>query len=327
LLAIAWLGLVSIAVVPLPRATPILRQVTAFTLPRVKGRIDHMALDEAGQRLFVVALGNNSLEVLDVRSGKRLRSVTGFREPQGVGFLATPPRLFVANGGDGSISMLDARSFRTLRKIHVGEDADNVRVDAPGRRVYVGFGSGALALLDAATGDSLARLELPAHPEAFEIENGGSRIFVNVPDAGEVSVVDRARGQMTEHWRLGDVQANFPIAFYPAGKRLFIGCRRPAVLLVLDSATGKRLAAVPIDGDPDDLFFDARARKLYASCGAGFIDVLAVPDTGAPSMFRRVPTAPGARTSLFDEAQGRLYVAVPHRGTQAARVLVFEVAR
>jgi DNA-binding beta-propeller fold protein YncE len=286
-----------------------------------------MALDAAGRRLFVVALGNNSVEVLDLSSGRQVRSLTGFDEPQGVGFVASPPRLFVASGGDGSVSVLDAGSFKPLRKIRLAGDADNVRLAAAEGRVYVGFGSGGLAVLDAATGDSLGRVELPAHPESFELERGGSRIFVNVPEAGEVTVLDRAQGRITGHWRLGSARANFPMAFDPNGKRLFIGCRRPAVVLVLDAVTGKRMTEVPIAGDVDDLFYDSRARRLYASCGAGFVDILEVPVSGAPRTIGRTTSAPGARTSLFDESRGRLFLAVPHRRKQRAEVRVFEIAR
>ena len=304
-----------------------LRLVQTIALPGVEGRIDHMASDPVTQRLFVVALGNNTLEVVDLRSGRRVRSLPGFSEPQGVGFVPSPPRLFVANGGDGSVAVLEADSFRVLRRIRLGDDADNVRVDEAARRVYVGFGSGALGVLDAVDGDGLGRVELPAHPESFQLEEGGRRVFVNVPQSGEVTVVDRTRGQVVGHWDLAGAHANFPLAVDPARRRLFVGCRNPAAVLVLSAETGRRLAKVPIDGDADDLFFDGRTRRLYASCGAGFIDILKVPDAGPPETLARVPTAAGARTSLFDAARERLYLAVPHRGTQEAEIRIFEVAR
>src|SRR5439155_25291394 len=136
-----------------PKAPPHLRQVAAIPLPDVEGRIDHMALDDSGQRLFVVALGNNSVEVIDLHSGRRVRSLSGFREPQGVGYVASPPRLFVADGGDGSCAMLEGRSLQVLRTIPLGDDADNVRADAKAGRVCVGYGGGALATLDAVTGE------------------------------------------------------------------------------------------------------------------------------------------------------------------------------
>lgn len=303
-----------------------LRLVRTIPLGGVEGRIDHMALDASGQRLFLVALGNNTIEVLDVRSGRRVRSLTGFSEPQGVGFVPSPPRLFVANGGDGTVTVLDADSLRILRTVPLGDDADNVRVDDAHGHVYVGFGSGGLATLDAKTGDVLGRVELPGHPESFQLEGGGSRVVVNVPDADEVSVVDRDRGRVVAHWRLGDAKANFPMALDSAGRRAFVGCRRPALVVVLDSATGKKLTEIPIDGDADDLFFDARTRRLLASCGAGFIDVIAAPTAGPLRILSRIPTATGARTSLFDPESRRFYLAVPHKGTQAAEVRIFEIA-
>ena len=137
-LAIASLGLHAATValatgVKLPPRPPLLRPVGTIALPGVEGRIDHMALDAVGQRLFVVALGNNSVEVIDLRAGRRVLDLTGFNEPQGIGFVPSPPRLYVTNGGDGSCAMLDAGSYRRLQTIHLGDDADNVRVDAARR--------------------------------------------------------------------------------------------------------------------------------------------------------------------------------------------------
>src|SRR3989442_6715253 len=164
LVAITGIGPLSLTAPSPSVAVPLLRQVMTVPLPGVEGRIDHMVLDDAGRRIFLVALGNNSVEVLDLRLGRRIRSLTGFSEPQGVGFVASPPRLFVANGGDGSVSVLDAGSFRPLRTIRLDDDADNVRVDAPARRVYVGFGTGGLARLLAGTGGHLARPPASAPP-------------------------------------------------------------------------------------------------------------------------------------------------------------------
>jgi DNA-binding beta-propeller fold protein YncE len=304
-----------------------LRLVQTIALPGVEGRIDHMALDADGQRLFVAALGNNTVEVLDLRAGRRVRSLREFHAPQGVGFVASPPRLFVANGGDGSVTVLEADSFRVVKTMPLEEDADNVRVDASGHRVYVGYGSGGLATLDAATGELIKGAELPGHPESFQLEADGPRVFVNVPKSREVCVVDRAQEELIAHWRMDDSQANFAMALDPAGKRVFIGRRRPAQVVVLDAAVGSRLGAVPIDGDVDDLFFDAATRRLFASCGAGYIDVIAAPAAGTLRVLNRIRTAVEARTSLFDPAGRRLFLAVPHRGTQAAEVRVFEVAR
>jgi len=303
-----------------------LRLVQTIALPGVEGRIDHMALDSHGGRLFVAALGSNALMVVDVRAGRRIRSVTGFHEPQGVGFVASPPRVFVSNGGDGRVAVLDADSYRTLRTVQLGDDADNVRVDVSAGRVLVGFGTGGLATLDAATGELLGRIELPGHPEAFQLQSARPRVFVNVPDSNQVDVVDRVRQAVVARWRL-DSQANFPMALDSAGHRVFVGCRKPAQLVVLDSETGRKLATLPIDGDVDDLYFDTRSHWLFASCGSGFVDVIEASSGGSPRLVVQTPTAAGARTSQFDPAMRRLYVAVPHRGARIAELQVFEVAQ
>src|SRR6266853_2355567 len=103
----------------------------AKTIPleKVEGRIDHMATDIAGQRLFVAALGNNTVEILDLKAGKTLQSLPGFAEPQGIAYVPELDRVFVANGQDGTCRILDGHSFKTISSVQCGEDADNVRYD------------------------------------------------------------------------------------------------------------------------------------------------------------------------------------------------------
>src|SRR6185503_5851459 len=109
-------------------------------LPGVGGRIDHLAYDAAGHRLFVAALGNNTVEVVDLATRTRLHPITGLHEPQGVQYLPTPGKLVVANGGDGACIFFDGKSYAEIGRVALGDDADNVRFD--GSRVYVGYGSG-----------------------------------------------------------------------------------------------------------------------------------------------------------------------------------------
>ncbi len=304
-----------------------LRFVQTIALDGVEGRIDHMAVDPHGRRLFVAALGNGTVEVIDLRAGKRVRSLRGFREPQGVGFVASPPRLFVANGGDGSCDVLDARTFARIRKLRLSGDADNVRFDSRTGRVYVGYGAGAIRVLDPATGDSLGDIMLPAHPEGFQLETGGARGFVNVPDEAEVAIVDGTRGGMVGKRTIGGFAANYPMALDETAHRLFVGCRRPSAVLVFDDRTGRRVADVSIDRDVDDLLYDPSTRELFASCGAGFIDVLGTGITGEFGKIAKIVTAPGARTALYEPGQRRLYLAVPHRGAQPAEIRVFESSK
>ena len=298
--------------------------VRAVELPHVEGRIDHLAFDAASQRLYVAALGNNSVEVLDAGAGTHLRSLPGFREPQGIAVIPDIKAVAVANGQGDGVQLIGAEDYRTGSSIRLGDDADNVRYDAAAKRVYVGFGDGALAAIDPIGAKVLAQATLAGHPESFQLERGGSRVFVNVPTAQHVAVVDRGSMKVTATWPVTSAGANYPMALDEANHRLFIGCRRPAKVLVFDMTTGKQSASFDTVGDTDDLFYDVARKRLYVTGGEGFIDV--VQDQGANGFARvaHIPTAAGARTSLFVADQGRLYLAVPHRGSQQAEIRVFE---
>src|SRR5262245_58696916 len=183
----------------------------SIPLPGVKGRIDHLAWDAKGKRVFIAALGNGTVEVVDVAKGKVVRGVEGLREPQGILFLAASNQLVVACGGDGSCRFYDADSLRLLDSVDCREDADNARFDAAGRGLYVGYGGGGLAVVDVATRRRISEIKLDGHPESFQLESQGTRIFVNVPRARHVAVVDRGKGAVTATWKLS-ADANFPMA-------------------------------------------------------------------------------------------------------------------
>ena len=293
--------------------------VKTIALPGVKGRFDHFAIDAKGQRLFVAALGNNTLEVVDVDAGKRLKSITGLHKPTGVAYLPEANRIGVANGDDGTFKLIDGASNDLANNLRGLDDADNVRRDARSKLIYVGYGNGALAILDSAGRKKLGEIKLPAHPESFQLEADGPRIFVNVPDAKQVTVIDREKRAVVARWPMEKFQANFPMALDQASHRLFVGCRKPPRLVVLDTENGTAVTDLEISGDTDDLFFDAKRNRLYVSCGAGFLNVFQQRDADRYQALATLPTAAGARTCLFVPELGRLYLAVPHRGALRGR--------
>ena len=292
-------------------------------LAKVDGRIDHLAYDAAGQRLFVAALGNNTVEVVDLKTEKRIQSLPGFAEPQGIAYVPELDRLFVANGSDGTCRILDGHSFKTIKTVEVGDDADNVRYDAGAKKIYVGYGDGALGVLDAETGEKIGDIKLAGHPESFRLETGGARIFVNVPGAGHIAVVDREKRVVVATWPLKDARSNFPMALDETDHRLFVGCRSPAKLLVYDSASGALVTNIGISSDTDDLFYDAKTRFLYVSCGAGDVDIIKQAGPDNYLTIKAVSTAAGARTSLFIPELKLLCVAVPHRWSQEAEIRIY----
>jgi len=291
-------------------------------MPGVEGRIDHLAVDLAGKRLFVAALGNDTVEVVDTSGLRVIKSISGLHEPQGIRFLPDRNRVVVANGGDGSTVFYDGTTLAPVRTAKTSGDADNVRYDPKTGRVYVGYGDGALGSFDP-DGKPLGDVKLAGHPESFQLESSGPRIFVNVPSAGHVAVLDRDKQTVTATWRVTAAGANYPMALDEANRRLFLGCRRPAKLLVYDTQSGTFVTAVDIVGDTDDLFYDSTQKRLYVIGGEGLITVLEQQDADHYRLVQKIPTAAGARTGLFVPELGKLFVAVPHRGAQRAEIRVY----
>ena len=311
-----------VATAALPSAEP-LTLLRTVELPGVKGRIDHLAVDLTTGHLFVAALGNDTVEVIDGRAGTWLRRQSGFHEPQGIAFAPDAGLVAVANGQSGDLVLFDHADGRVLKTVPFGGDADNVRYDAPAKKLFVGYGSGAIGAVGL-DGRRAGEVKLQGHPESFQLERNGSRIFVNVPDARQIAVLDRAAMKLVGTWPVTEAAANYPMALDEANHRLFIGCRNPAVVLIYDTRSGKRVGSSPIVGDTDDLFYDEARKRLYVTGGEGFIDVFQQNDADHLTRIAHVASAGGARTSLYVSEQGRLYVAVPLRGGQKSEIRIYE---
>lgn len=295
--------------------------VQTIALPGVEGRFDHAAYDPATHRLFFAALGNGSLEVVDTQAGARVHSIERLKKPTGVLWLPDSKQLVVACGNEGTVRFYDGASYELQGSVNKLDDADNLRFDRPANRIYVGYGEGALGVIDPETRTLVASIALQAHPEAFQLETQGKRIFVNVPDAQHVAVVDREQAKVIETWPLGEFHSNFPMALDEAGQRLYIGCRRPARLLVLDTQSGKVASDHALRGDIDDFVLLHETQRLFASCGEGFLDSFRLPTEGGPiARNPSTPTARGARTCFHFPKENWLCVAVPRYGDQGAEL-------
>ena len=302
-----------------------LRLTKTIALPGVEGRIDHFAFDAAGERLFVCALGNNTVEVVDLRKGVRVHSITGFGAPQGIAYIPELNRIFVANDKGGICKIYDGKSFEAVGELDFKDDADNVRYDDATKKVYVGFGSGGIAVVNAPDGKQIGSIKLSAHPEAFELEKTGKRIFANVPNSRHVAVIDRDKSDVVATWKTDLAFANFPMALDEAHHSLFIGCRMPSKLVVLNTDSGDVVAKIDISGDPDDVFYDRKRHRIYAICGAGKIDIIEQTDANNYKGLTKIDTAEGARTGLFVPERDTLFVAVPHRGSQQAEIRAYQI--
>ena len=291
-------------------------------LGQVSGRIDHLAIDLGRNRLFVAELGNDSVGVVDLDAGKTERTLTGLREPQGVGYEPTTDTLYVANAADGSVRLFQGRDLHPIGRIDLGNDADNVRVDPRGGRIFVGHGKGALAVIDPLQRTKISDIALAAHPESFQLDPDNARVFVNVPDAHQVAAVDLSLGRQAATWRFPDARANFPMALDLEARQVLVAYRRSARLVAFEMGDGSVKGSLDLCDDADDLFVDRRRHRLYASCGEGVVDVFE-RRTDQYVRLGHVPTASGARTSLFVPELDRLFVAVRATFREPAAIWIF----
>lgn len=295
-------------------------------LPDVQGRIDHMSIDVKGQRLFVSALGNHTLEVIDLKAGKRTNTIPGLQEPQGALYVPGIDRLYVASSKDGTVKIFDATQLKLLKTVDYGDDADNLRYDSSRERVYVGFGDGALGELDS-DGQKIGEIKLDSHPESFQLEKNSARIYVNLPKSRKIAVLDREKGTVLTTWGTGMSFNNYPMALDEQNHRLFVVTRLPARLLVMDTGSGKIVQTLSAVGDCDDVFYDQSRKRIYASGGEGAISVFEQQDADHYKEVARIATVKGARTSFFSPDLGRLYLAVRRQGSSPAMIQVFEASR
>jgi DNA-binding beta-propeller fold protein YncE len=316
--------------------SPALSPKNPIHLTKVEGRMDHLGIDVKGQRLFATAFDNHTLEVIDLKTGRQIRTIADLNEPQGAFYDAANNRLFEANGGDGTVKIFDGTTFQLLQTVTLDLDADNVRYDVRGKHIVVGFGGekflagkvarpgggGALAILDS-NGKNIGEIDMDAHPESFQLEKIGTRVFVNVPDKQEVEVADLVKGKVLARWPVS-CTTNFPMALDEAHHRLFVGCRIPARLAIFDTETGKIVASPTIVEHTDDLFFDASKGRIYI-LGEGFIEAWREKDPDHYELIGRYPTPADGRTGLLVPDLGELFETIPHHGQQGAQISVYEI--
>jgi DNA-binding beta-propeller fold protein YncE len=336
-----------------------LLQIGSIPLKGVEGRLDHLAYDTRSQRMFVAALENHSVEVIDLARRRRVHQITGISEPQGLLCLPGRNRLLVCSRGDGTCRSFDTTTFQEGPWIDLGRNADNVRFDSDAQLIYVASGGepgngllsaiNLVSLLPAAQGgqpapphspadfllnqhrqaDPRMEIQLPAHPESFQLDSPNHRLLVNIPDEHSIAVLRIGTNGFTNAaaWPVTVGERNFPMALDAASARLFIACRTPPRLAVCDSRAGNLLSQTPCIGDADDMFYDANLKRVYVIGGEGFVDVFQLPDTAQePARLAHLPTAPRARTGLFIPELRMLTVAAPHTTNRPAAVLLFQAS-
>jgi DNA-binding beta-propeller fold protein YncE len=300
-----------------------LELLQTIPLKGVAGRLDHVAIDRAHGRLFVANLSNNSLDIVDLKAGKLIKQILDQKKIQGIAYSPELDRIYVGNGTAGTCNVFDGRDYQLLKSIPL-PGADNVRY-LPGRRlVYVGHAEKKLTALDAETYETKATIELPGRPEGFQLGTKRPLLYMNTVEPTRLVVVDTVKNEARHSYPLKLADRAYPLAVDEANHRLFLGCRDKPSVVVLNSESGEEVTSIAIPADIDDLFYDAKNKRLYASCGAGSLAVLRQRDADHYETLETVPTTKLARTCFFDPAGERLYLLVPRQeGEEGPTIRVY----
>jgi DNA-binding beta-propeller fold protein YncE len=312
-----------------------LKLIQTIPMPNVQGRMDHLGVDIKGQRLFAAALGDNqnTVEVIDLKAGKRVNSIPGLSKPQGVFYSPDFKRLFVANGTDGTCKIFSGDDFRVLDNLSLGTNANHVGYDPATKYLYVGIGipdskAGALAIIDTRTNKHIGDIKTDVHPGGVKIEKSGPRIFVTLTGVPGVGVVDRMKREAITTWPVTGVPGVVALAFDETHHRVFGGSRNPPMLIVLDTESGNQITQLDGVSGIDDLWYDAARKRIYASGGreseAGFVYVYQQRDADHYELIAKIPTRANAQTSIWVPQLNRYYVSASGNDKEDAAILVFE---
>jgi DNA-binding beta-propeller fold protein YncE len=308
---------IAAALVTLPIRLPkkhgpeVLKQLKDVTVRDIEGTVQHLAADVKGNRIFLAATGKNTIEIFDAQTLRHIDTISGLSQPQDLVFLPESEQLLVSNAADGTLRTYDTKTLKLINSKPMGGDANRIHVTANGKFVIVGWGVGGLAIVDTKSGRR-TDVQLKSHPEAFAIDAAGNRMFVNLPGVGEVAVVDRRSEIVTESWSIRQ-HDNAAMALDEASRRLFVVCRRPSKLLVLNIDDGAIVASMSTVADADDVFFDQRRKRVYVVGGEGQIAVYKQAAPDEYQVMSRTDTVEEARNGLFVPEWNRIFVVARNR--------------
>jgi DNA-binding beta-propeller fold protein YncE len=314
------------------QSAPPLTLLRTIPLPGVAGKFDHLAFDASGNRLFIAATGDHSVEVIDLKSNSVLQSITGLGKPHGLAWVASTGSLYVADGSLGELRVYSGTPLVLSGKIKLSDDADDMVYDPANHLLFVGHGGSDAAnparitVVDTEHFTVAANLPVATHPEALGIDPVSGRVFANIAESNEVIVIDAAAKSIAAHWKLIRAADNVPLAFDAGHQLLYVACRTPGTLIALDLTSGKEVVSLPAAGQADDLFYDAALRRVYLISGTGEVDVYQVGKTKTVSPLGVLHTATGAKTALFVPEQSLLYVGMPGTGKDPAEIRVYSTA-
>jgi hypothetical protein len=339
--------LAALAVEASAQETQAVRLVRAIPLPGVTGRLDHMGVDLEKKRLFVAAVANNTLEVVDLSGGKVLNSLTGFKDTQDALFLGGDFNKLYVSSLDGHVRVFQGETFRLVQDFKIEPDPNRLFYDPTTNLIYFGYGGqnagfdayGRVGVLqpkrgagyDQLVADMIAPTPRPGHLAEIAMEDNGILLICD-SRADLIYQFDTRKRELIKSWPAGGDGAA-DMALDGIRHRLFVGTRSPPEMTVYDSLSGKAIQSLPAPQTMDGVYYDAKLKRIYMTGGRwygtpeaspGWIYVYQQKDPDHYDVISKIKTRPGSGTSLLVPQFNTFYVASQAIGDQEAAILVFE---
>jgi hypothetical protein len=307
--------------------------IKTVDMPGVNGDFDHFTADLNSNRLFLAAEEHHSVEVFNLRTGAPVHSITGLDTPHSILYAANFDRIFVIDGGKGgSCEIFDGTSYKHLKSIKLTDDADALVYDQASHLLYAGNGGkeaghdfSFVTVIDTSRNEKVADIRLPSgNIEAMAIQHAGDLLYVNMRDKKQIAVVDRKTRALVSTWQLTKLAGNTPMALDEANERLLIAGRKPGVFAVLDTHSGKEIAALPACEGVDDMSLDVKTKRVYLACADGFVNVYRQVDADHYVALGQARTGNRGKIGLLVPDLHRYYVATSNQGATPARLFIFQ---
>ena len=308
--------------------------IKSVDLPGYSGDLDHFAVDYDHSRLLLAAEDHGTLEVFDLKTSDHLRTVAGFGNPHSILVRKGSATVFITDSTKENATIRDATTYAKKQAVNLTPGSDTAKYDAASNILYVVTGgkdvdmkTANLEAINPDTGAKLGSITFPDnHVEAMAFVEGDPRIFINLTQTNKLAVVDRKNMQVIAIWPVPSAQQNAMVAFDPAQHRLYVVCRSPGMVVVMNSDTGAVIGTQSAPLRADEVQYDESSHRLYVPGGEGYMGIYDTSDPNHLKIVEKVTTAPGAKTALLIPSMHRLFVAVsPGESKAMAKVLTYEV--
>lgn len=279
-----------------------------------EGGWDYLTADGAAGRLYV-SRGSHTM-VVDLATGKLAGDIPSTLGVHGIALAPELGRGFTSKGRTDNVTIFSLTTLKPIGEVATGKNPDCILYDPASARVFTFNGrSGDATAIDAATGAVAGTIPLGGRPEYARPDEAG-KIYANIEDKNEVVEIDSRKLTVLRRMSIAPCEGPSGLAVDAVHGRVFSGCHNK-VMSVLDIASGKVIASVPIGAGVDGNGYDPGAGFAFSSNGEGTLTVARESSPGKFEVAETVTTEPGARTMAVDLKTHRIYLPTARFGPPA----------